>query len=1058
MAALSIELLGGLNVQLHGRPLTNLKSRKAEALLIYLACQQRPFSRDYLAGFFWDSSERAQAQANLRKLLSGLRQAVGDFLLIDRDSVAFHGAGDYWLDVAAFQALAKETSGAHQSAAPAEQDQREQAMILYKGDFLAGFYLRDSLAFEEWAALERERLRLTAITLLTQLATLCLHRRRHQKGIVHATHLLALDPLNEHSHRLLMRLLVRDGQRHAALAQYGGCQRILAEELGVPPTAETTAVYERIRHAPERPYHFPAHASVILGREEELAQLYACLEKGEHPVLTLIGPGGVGKTRLALAAAADLSGDYRHGVYLVQLAGFAPAAGRPARAQLVAALANTLNVSFSGSHSSEQQLLDYLREKEMLVVLDNFEQFLEASDLLQSIQRQATAVTCLVTCRQPLHLPGEWVLELTGLPLPNSNRTLESIHGSQFTAPETYPALQLFQQQARRVQADFALTPENYQDVIRLCRLVDGLPLGIELAAAASRAFTPVQIARQLQNNLDFLAGGARDLPARHRSARAIFEYAWELLNPRERAQFSRLTIFHGRFNLHAAMAVAQIPPATLTALADKSMLHMGESEYYQIHELLRQYGREKLQQEPAAYKAVVITHGRYYGALLQDQATNLYGPDQAAILETIRANLDNVLAAWQWAVDCPEPAVLRQMAEALFLFYARHGRYQEALALLQPAIHRLQMAALPETAVTLTILLIHQSNLLVQLSRYDEAAACLNRAHALAEANGLPAQAATAYLHSGHLAAVTSQHAAAQEHYEEARRRYHQLDDLHGAANALDRLGRLHFRLSDFPQAQTCFEQCLAMQRALNDHGGIADALTGLATVIHYHAGNYTAAQEMYREALEMKRALGDRMGITVSLNLLANLACNMEDWSLAAAYYEESLAICRETGAPLRTAVTLGNLGTVYHEWQQYDTARAMYEESVAISRRIGDEVGVAFCLANLAGLAYQSGYYERALAQWQEVLALGCRLQLNDRILYALVGLAELWNDARAPVYEPAQAQRLLHYVFHHPTTNQGIRDKISRISPTLPTLSLSEPETRPLAEVAADVLAR
>lgn len=1072
MASLTIELLGGLNIKQDGRALATFKSRKAEALLAYLVYGQRPLTREELAAFFWKESKPAQAQANLRKLLSDCRQVVGSFLLIDRETVAFDTNSDYWLDVDEFLAAIKALSPYGQDRQSPHEDlyisQLEQAITLYKGDFLAGFYLRDSIHFDEWAALERERLRLTAVTARKQLATYCLHRRAYQQGILHATHLLAMDPLHEESHRLLMRLLARAGQRSAALAHYADCERTLADDLAVPPMPETTAVYERIRQAPERPYHFPFHLPPLVGRETELVHISQQLDAApDHPaygrLLTLVGPGGVGKTRLALAATADLSTDHRHGVYLVPLAGLAPA-DNP-RLHLVAAIAHALSVPFSGSHSPEGQLLDYLREKELLLILDNFEQFLAAANWLQTLRQQAPHVTCVVTSRQPLRLPGEWVRPLRGLPFPPAvghQHTLFSglskhhpaQHSEHWSLTTEYPALQLFQQHAQRVNPGFTLTADTQTDVIRICQLVEGLPLALELAATAVRAFSPAHIAQQLQNNVDFLATRDRDRPARHRSARAVFAYAWELLNPRERALFSRLSLFHGGFSVDAAVTVAQASPAMLRALAEKSMLRAEPSGRYQIHELLRQYGREQLR-ATAVYPAIRAAHGRYYGHWLQAQASRLHGPEQKAALDAIGVNLNDTLAAWQWAVHHPDTAVLSQMAEGLYRFYVWKGRFQEGAALFQQASTSPSITTSAPTIIAQ--LMIRQAAVLTRLNQYDQALAALETGVTLAENGRLTSEIALAHLIRGRIAAGRNQHQAAAAAYAKSLALYRQLGDQAGEADALYSSGQLSFHQSRYEQAQDCFQKAQAIYQQMGNQYSLAYALSGLASIWQNWANDYPTAKTMYEQALAMKRESGDLAGAAADLNMMAILACHMKEWTLAIQCYEESLAIRREMGVPLVIAMVLGNLGTVYHELGRYDTARAMYTESLAISQRIGDELGVAFCLVNLAEVAHETGLYEQSAQQWREALALGCRLQRDDRMLYALVGVALLWCDQQTAVYNPTQGRRLLQYAYRHPACDQDAKERIVKLAPDVVALTLPEPETRPLAIVAAEVLA-
>ncbi len=556
--------------------------------------------------------------------------------------------------------------------------------------------------------------------------------------------------------------------------------------------------------------------------------------------------------------------------------------------------------------------------------------------------------------------------------------------------------------------------------------------------------------------NLDFLATRARDLPPRHRSARAVFNYTWELLNAREQIRFSKLSVFRGDFTLQAAISVAQIRPATLNILVEKSILRSDKPGRYQVHELLRQYGEERLQQNPAEYALVQTAHGRTYGKLMQEQAARLRGPEQKVAIEAIRADLDNVQAAWQWAITHQDTAVLQQSAAALFKFFVWHGRYQEGIDLFRAALDPLQNVTTLETQETRANLNLYLAALLARLSRHDEAQRLLAEALALAKAHNLAAEMALVYLYQGQAAYTLAQYDEAKSAYQESLNLYQALADTGGEAEAIYGLGNTHYQTNHFEQAQTYFEAALAMERALNDQYGIARALNGLAAVAHSWSGDYVQANALYQESLALRRDLDDVLGTAVTLNMLANLASVEGELLLARQYYEESLAIRREIGAPLGLAVVTGNLGTIYYELGEYDTAVTLYTESLTISRRIGDDLGVAYCLANLAEAAHAKGDFAQAEKQWRDALQMGLQLENDDRILFALYGLAALWLDPETAVYNQQQGLRLLHYVAHHPACSQEVKAQAALLLPDILTLSVAEPETRELTAVADEIV--
>lgn len=1007
---LHIELLGGMTIRHNGKLVTGFESRKAEALLAYLACRQRPFPRPALAALLWDESTPKQALANLRKLLSQLRKQLADYLLITRRTVAFNTDSNYRLDVEIFR----------EKIATAEPQQLETAMALYQGDFLDGFYLRDGRAFEEWALPERERLRLLAIDALRQLVDYHLHHRQYRAGIVQATRWLALAPLSEAAHRRMMRLQARQGRRNAALRQYARCCRLLEEELQVKPTAATTALYKRIREAAPRPFHFPALLTPFVGRAEELAQISRQLHDPQSRLLTLVGPGGVGKTRLALEAAAHCPPDFRHGVYLVRLDSYETSANRSPLPLLASAIGQALNFTFSSSRAPQAQLIDYLRHKEILLLLDNFEHFLDAGSLLCDIVQQAPQIKLLVTSRLPLALPGEWTLRLQGLSYPSEKNGRAS--------PETYSAIQLFQQQARRVRANFTLSPENRPHVVHICQLVDGLPLGLEMAAVATRTFTPQAIAAKIYQNLDFLNGRAYDLPARHRSLRAVFDYAWQLLTPIAQQTFQKLAVFQGKFSPQAARFVTGNDDRVLHELVEKAALRR-ENGRYHLHSLLRRYSLQKLQEKTAEYAATKEKHGRYYAQLMQQQTPHLHGPRQKEALQTILHNLDNVRAAWQWATEQAESTFFGHTLQPLYHFYVTNGRYQEGSDYFGQAITALgrtnRQAHAPRLA--LAQLLTRQAVFAYYLADYHQATHLLAESSIIAECLEDSAEIALIRLHQGMIAFAQSQYERAQQLYRQSLDLFREIGDRYGEATALSEAGNAHSRLGQYREAHCCFQSSLAIRREIGDQRGVAHSLNSLAFIVE-HQGNFEEAQRLYQESLALKRELNDRRGVANALNNLGNLACTLSTYEEAKRYYRESLAIKQEIGLQLGVAVTLSNLGTVYSASEEYETAAQLYRQSLAISRQIGDQLGVAFCLINLGGVAQAQQEYQTAYQHYIEGLRTALSIRALSRVLYALTEIVSLRKmmgktDEREIAW--------LHFVLNHPACIQEVKESANQI---------------------------
>ncbi|MBL1131258.1 MAG: hypothetical protein D8M54_22550 [Chloroflexi bacterium] len=986
MAALSMELFGGLTVKLHGRPLTTFKSRKAEALLVYLACGARPYSREELAAFLWDESDPTQAQANLRKTLSDLRQHLDEFLLISRHTIALNLTGDVWLDVTEFESLTSTKADR-----PLESVSFERAIELYKGDFLAGFFLRDGYAFDEWAALERERLRLTAVTTLEALSTHYLHHRQYTRGLLHATHLLAMDPLHEASHRLLMRLLARSGQHSAALAQYANCQQILAAELGVAPQPETTAVYQRIRHAPPQPIHFPTHFTPFIGRQRELVQISQRLDQLHTRLLTLLGLGGVGKTRLALQAAADLTSDYEHGVFFLALAGTPP--------DLFLATLNSLLGVPATAQPPRQQLLDFLRPKQCLLVLDNFEHLQAHRAVLTDILRAAPRVQLLVTSRERLDTPMEQVLELHGLDWPD--------HDAPPEAALTYDAVGLFVKQAQRAHPDFTLSLENVADVSAICRLVDGLPLGIELAAAASRAFSPAQIAAQIQQNLDFLSSRARDLPARHRSIRAMFNHSWELLPTNEQQVFSQLSVCRNGFDAAAARAITGTNTAVLRSLLGKSLLRQPTAHRYDVHELTRQFAAEALQNAGLEAEARQH-HSAHFCAYVHAYEAELNGANVWHGLEQLAAELENIHTAWEWAVRQQRADLLATAVAGLSRYYLYQGPFAVGVLLMQQGIEAL--AGQPEAAARLKLHLA-LSSLQNRMGNYDDALTAAHTALSYISAETDPADQVAAHLQIGLAHWHQSAHQTARDRFNHALT----LAQTHGLkqleAEAHTNLGLVHYYLGDFATAAACYAAALPLHRQTANRPGEGRTLHNIA-IIYHHQDDIAQAIAHYRQGLTIAQEVHDQQRIASGYLALGNLYLSEGEFDQALAHLEQAVAIRHHMG-DRQWEWEQVYLAAAQHQMGDLVAAAQTYRQTIAAMQAQAAPRKEGWALVGLALLQWHQGEAATAVQNSNRALSLalthdpyieGVALTVKGHGLMALARL-----DEATAVYERLLALR-------------------------------------------------
>ncbi|HZG66481.1 MAG TPA: tetratricopeptide repeat protein, partial [Herpetosiphonaceae bacterium] len=878
-SGLQLNVLGALRVRLGELSLGDVLSQKARALLCYIAIERREHSRSALAALLWGEFPEADAATNLRQALTHLRRTLDPYLTVTRHTVTFNSKSAYWLDTEAFERWL--TAADNEPAV----EQLEAAIELYQGDFLQGFVLRDAPAFEEWMVLQRERYHVQALEALQRLADYYRVRGDYAASITSSARLLALDSWREEAHRQLMWLYVRTGQRSAALAQYQSCHRLLEKELGVEPMAETTALYERIKAAQAAPPHsIVVPATPFVGRITEQRELARRLAEPGLRLLTIIGPGGIGKTRLAMEVASKWATRFLHGVRVIDLTSVTTSDA------FISTLVSVLGCGLRGSNNPLLQVRSYLADKDMLLVLDNFEHLVDkGTEVVVDILRHAPEVKVLVTSRERLQLQDEWLSELAGLDLPS---TMADIENSS--------AVELFVQSARKLRSGFALSGTDVPAVARICRLVEGTPLGIELSAAWTRLLSCEEIAEEIERSLEFLTTSLRDLPARHRSLRAVFDHSWRLLGPEEQRVLRRLTVFRGGFSRDVAEQVVAASASLLGTLLDKSLLYIrpdsAATPRYDMHEMVRHYARLKVE-EAGELEGTQARHLSFFLQLAE--TAQLVGEEQKLWLERLEREHDNLREALQVALDSFREEHGLRLAAALWRFWWTRGYLEEGCRWLQQ------------------VLFMEQE---FDGQEQDYAGLSVISGPQPRDASPIRAQA------------------------------------LHG-------LGVLLQEQGNYKEAQASHEQSLTLRRAQGDRRGIAFSLNSLG-VLAMDQGDYARAEAFYEESLTVKRELGDKRGISGTLNNLGIAVSAQGHAARAQALYEESLQLCRALSDQDGIAVALANLALVALDRRDLGGAELLLKESLALFRELGDKDGIVECLEGLAGVATVRRHAERAV----------------------------------------------------------------------------------------------
>ncbi|HEX8684249.1 MAG TPA: tetratricopeptide repeat protein [Ardenticatenaceae bacterium] len=975
-SALHIRLLGEFFVGYEDDAASLTVAERVQTLLVYLLLHRHaPQPRLHLAFLLWPDSSESQARTNLRNLLHQLRRVLpnaDEYVEADSLNVQWRADAAYRLDVAEFQEALKR---ARQASATEERRQAlEAAVAAYGGDLLPSCY-------DEWLLPVREELRQNFLTALEELVLHLEQIGDYRAALRHAQRLVQYEPLHEATYVLLMRLHALSGDRAGVLRVYQTCTTMLQRELGVEPGPATREAYERLVRSdaapqPARPaapaeapvapasapilveappIRLPAQTTPFVGRQQELAELASLVGAPECRLLTLVGPGGIGKTRLAIQVARQQQAAFADGVYFVPLA---PVSSGDL---LATAIANTVGLTFSGSADSQTQLLNFLREKQMLLVLDNFEHILEGADLVAALLEQAERVKLLVTSRERLSLHGEWLYEVQGLPVPQAEPK-----GEQGWPPEENSAVALFVQTARRVRSGFALTVAERPSVTRICQLMEGMPLGIELAAAWARLLPTSEIAEEIERNLDFLTATTRDAPARHRSMRAVFDHSWSLLLPQERLVLSRLSVFQGGFSREAAEQVAGASLPVLSALVDKSLLRRTETGRYDLHELVRQYAGSNLQaQEEAAARE---GHSGYYLTMLHERQQALEGAGQIRALAELEAEVGNIRLAWRWATDQMRLPDLIRAARAQMRLHQMRGWLQEGLALFQRAAAVLERDwpladRDAEYMTALGKMFMYQGNIyLLMQDAKNEARPLLTHSITLLRQAGDEAGVAEASMYLGVVASKAGAYAEADELFHASLGPAQVYKDGYATVLIFAMLGLGAYYTGRYGEALSLMRQSVEQSRANGNYYLTSFTLNFYSTAL-LSAGRYAEAEAALRESLVLSRTVGDRWMTAGALNYLGQVKGAMGEHAEAEPLFREAVQMFRELGDPWFLSHTLGNQGQMLLTQERWSEAEAAFREALQLAVAQESHRLALDALAGLAAVLVQHGAMERA-----------------------------------------------------------------------------------------------
>jgi predicted ATPase/DNA-binding SARP family transcriptional activator/Tfp pilus assembly protein PilF len=958
------------SVQLTGQALAKcgldvfaFRPDKRYQLLAYLAHHGDWVSRERLSFLFWSDVPPDAARHNLRQLLSRTRVlefSVGLEVEIPRLRWAVE------TDVAAF---ARALAGGRW----------QEALEAYRGPLLAGLEGEDVGEFAAWLELERERLH-------GQWHMAVLRRAEGLEGDgLHLEAAELLKPLvdgNELDEVALgayVGALFRAGGRDQALRAYEGFVGRLREELRLEPTAELERLARALRSGDglDAPFDsarqrdtavsdsfaptLSAWITSFVGRDLELTEIARLLARHDCRLLTLTGPGGIGKTRLALEALRQIGPAHPDGAFFVSLDALASSALIPS------SLADGLG---RGLAAPLDQVARFIGQKRLLVVLDNFEHLLDGAHYALELVRACPGLSLLVTSRERLGLEAEWLLPIEGLSYPDKA-------GVGPTESLYFDAVQLFLERARRVRPGFAPNRDDLPHLLEICHLLEGSPLGLELAAVWVRLLPLSEIAREIGADLDFLSVTQPDRERRHHSLRAVFDQSWAQLSPAEQGALVRLSVLVGGFRAEAARRVADVPLPVLAALADKSLLRLNPNGRYDRLVLLYQYAREKLAARPDEEAEVEERHGRYFLDLLSRRGDEILGPNGKAALGALDEDLENIRAAWRWAVKKVRVEELRQVVVQAAIYHDRRARFQEGLGAFA-AVTACLGEAEPAHRLTLGDALVRQGWFAMRLGRYAEAHELAERGFTL-----LPAGSPSA-MHGLNALATIAEHTGA---YLEAERR---------------------------------FKQAIGLAKRHGLPARQADLLAHLASV-GVALGRHEEAQQHIEEAMSLYRRARYQIGTVFGLIAQGHVALRTAQLEKAEASFGQGLALATDLGVHQCVPSHLHGLAEVAFERAAWEEAQRLGEEGLARARAGGDWTMEVAGLNLLARTSAAIGADQAALDHLGRSLSLAWSAREMPRLLEGLVYLAEL----RVKRGQVDHAMPLLEAALHHPATEHRLK---------------------------------
>jgi len=769
----------------------------------------------------------------------------------------------------------------------------------------------------------------------------------------------------------------------------------------------------------------PSPPTPLVGREQELKALGQLLTDPQCRIITLVGPGGIGKTRLAIQAAEDQCSKFRDDAFYAGLSGISDLD------HVIPAIAEAVQFSFYGALEPKTQLLNYLKDKKLLLILDNFEQLIQGAWLVVEIAEKSPYVKILITSREQLNVRGEWTFEVNGLPFPpisayqpgSLHLYPERLEGRPI---EEYSAVALFIQSAGRARVGFTAEAGDLPSIVQICRLVDGIPLGLELASTWVRTLTCMEIAREIEASLDFLEAAGRGVYQRHTSMRAVFDYSWNLLSPFEQSVMERLSVFRGEFTRQAAEQIAGASLPILSGLIAKSFLRRQASGRYDLHELLRQYAESKARASTNGFEAIERIHSAYYLGIVRGLEQRLIGPQQVQARAEFVADMENIRPAWEYAAKHHQVEAIHSAINSFWNFYENHTWFHEGVATFGLAANEVEKAHGGRASMDATHAVLYeylrccQSWNLLHVGKFQEARLIL----------------------------------------EEGVGTLRSLGALPELSRSLHYLGVIYWQTGEYSKALDVFHEKLELDLpgGVSWNLGMAYGNLGMVTET---MGLIIESRDHFEKAISTFRTVGDLRLLGIGLFYLGSVKNKLGMAQEGKASLLESLEISRTLLDRFGIAMACNSLGLVFQKEGNHTEAKNMFQESLKVARDMGEKWIIQQSLVNLGFSIFALGEPAEAQVCFCQALQLAKETQLIPCILDGLVGMALIY----AGQGKPESTLELVRQVENHPAMSQDTKNRLEHLKYEVENhLSEAQREaiyvqaqTKPIERLVEDVLA-